>query len=115
MSVRRILSAAGVVGATVFASAVLAVPASAAPATVATPAAAADKDCRWKAAETILIRTAPRTSATSVGQVNKGQRICVIPPAVTGGKYTACGRTDDRWLKLGTKRYVAGMCVDFTG
>ncbi|MFE0022207.1 SH3 domain-containing protein [Amycolatopsis sp. NPDC059021] len=117
----KILSRVGVAGATAFvASMAFAAPALAAPAPVAAAApaataAAAGTDCRWKAAETIKIRTAPKTSATAVGQVNKGSKVCVYPPAVKGGTYTACKRTDDRWLKIGTNRYIVGMCVDFTG
>ncbi|MFD9893396.1 SH3 domain-containing protein [Amycolatopsis sp. NPDC059027] len=114
----KILSRVGVAGATAFvASMAFAAPALAAPAPVsaAAPAAAAGTDCRWKAAETIKIRTAPKTSAAAVGQVNKGSKVCVHPPAVKGGTYTACKRTDDRWLKIGTNRYIVGMCVDFTG
>ncbi|GAA5153402.1 MULTISPECIES: hypothetical protein [Amycolatopsis] len=80
---------------------------------VAAPAASAD-DCRYQAAESIKIRTAPRTSATAVGLLTKGTHVCV-QSLVTGGGYTACGRTDDRWMKLGTNRYVAAMCLDFTG
>ncbi|GAA4554422.1 SH3 domain-containing protein [Amycolatopsis samaneae] len=112
----KILSRVGVAGATAFvASMAFAAPALAAPAPAPAATAAAGTDCRWKAAETIKIRTAPKTSATAVGQVNKGAKVCVHPPAVTGGKYTACKRTDDRWLKIGTNRYIVGMCVDFTG
>ncbi|SHG33315.1 SH3 domain-containing protein [Streptoalloteichus hindustanus] len=115
MSMRKFLSAIGVAGVALLASATFATTASAAPSAEAAPQAAFAKDCRWRASETVKIRNAPRTSAAAIGQVNKGERVCATGHVVNGGKYTACGRTDDRWVPIGRGRYIAGMCIEFTG
>ncbi|MCP2262237.1 Bacterial SH3 domain [Streptoalloteichus tenebrarius] len=84
MSMRTFLAAAGVCAAAVLSTAALAVPASAETSS-APQAAAASADCRWRATESLKIRNAPRTSATAVGVINKGQRVCATGHVVSGG------------------------------
>jgi hypothetical protein len=101
---RGILAALGMCGASVAAFVVLATPAS------GEGDVGAAADCRWVARESIKIRTAPRTSATSVGLALKGSHVCV-QTGVDGGSYTACGQSNDNWAKLGSSRYVAATCL----
>jgi hypothetical protein len=70
-----------------------------------TASAATQPDCssslvNIKPKESVKMRTSPKTSATALGVWGKGKKggVCFgdRKPA-TGGSYTACGKTSNKW------------------
>lgn len=62
------------------------------------------------------VRRTASTSATSIGQMQKGNTAKASCDGTKGGTYTACGVTFDQWIKVywrGAWGYVASYCVDW--
>jgi hypothetical protein len=74
-------------------------------ATAGTAAAATKPDCssalvNVKPKATVNLRSAPKTSSTALGTWGKGQKggVCFGDgKPTTGGSYTACGKTSNKW------------------
>ncbi|PPS78104.1 MULTISPECIES: hypothetical protein [Streptomyces] len=74
-------------------------------ATAGTAAAATQPDCssaltNVKPKATVNLRSQPKTSSTALGTWGKGQNggICFGgSKPVTGGSYTACGKSSNKW------------------
>lgn len=108
-------------GAAALASAGLATALAGQPAHAATarqaPASAASS---WRATVVttgngVMVRTAPRISATAVGETYRGQRYRAEMPDVAGGQNRACGAgyNYNMWTRIlfrGHWRYSAGAC-----
>ncbi|MEU7582296.1 hypothetical protein AB0B50_32460 [Streptomyces sp. NPDC041068] len=68
---------------------------------------------KFKAKESVKIRTKPKRSAASIGLFPKGASACFIANE-DGGKYTACGKTDTYWTEMryrGMHGYVMMTCT----
>ncbi|MFJ3509914.1 hypothetical protein [Streptomyces luteogriseus] len=73
--------------------------------TAGTAAAATKPDCssaltNVKPKATVNLRSQPKTSSTALGTWGKGQKggICFGgSKPVTGGSYTACGKSSNKW------------------
>ncbi|WP_285662770.1 SH3 domain-containing protein [Actinorhabdospora filicis] len=62
------------------------------------------------------VRRTASASATSIGQMQKGNTADAVCTGTKGGTYTACGVTFDQWIKVywnGAWGYVASYCVDW--
>ncbi|MFD5158427.1 hypothetical protein ACFWMJ_10200 [Streptomyces hawaiiensis] len=74
-------------------------------ATAGTAAAATKPDCssslvNVKPKQTVNLRSSPKTSSTALGTWGKGQKggVCFDDrKPTTGGSYTACGKTSNKW------------------
>ncbi|GAA2292379.1 hypothetical protein GCM10010234_37010 [Streptomyces hawaiiensis] len=92
-------------GTTASAIALLATALTGTVATAGTAAAATQPDCssaltNVKPKATVNLRSQPKTSSTALGTWGKGQKggICFGGSRpVTGGSYTACGKTSNKW------------------
>ncbi|MCW3818259.1 hypothetical protein ONA91_27795 [Micromonospora sp. DR5-3] len=62
----------------------------------------------------VTVRNDKTTSASAAGTLNAGQYIRSSCSSESGGYYTACGATTDRWIWVDYglfARYVAAQCV----
>ncbi|MFJ2768186.1 hypothetical protein [Streptomyces sp. NPDC087300] len=95
-------------------------------ATGGTAVAATKPDCsrgitNVPAKETVKLRTHAKTSATAVGQWNKGKKgfLCHDGAFFKGGSYNLCGKKSNKWLyampySSNKKGYVPAACIKWS-
>ncbi|WP_405870041.1 MULTISPECIES: hypothetical protein [unclassified Streptomyces] len=88
-------------------------------------ASAATPDCSSaivgvKAKQSVKIRKSAKTSATALGVWGKGAKggLCNDGKAYTGGTYTACGKTSNKWLYGGpnssnVEGWIPKACINW--